>query len=189
MSRRGPVRSLVAIVIGLGFLAGCAATRETCGAAARPEGDVAGYELGPGDQVRVNVFRQPDLSGSYRLDGDGDLALPLAGEIRAGRLTTRSLEQAIAARLREGDYLRDPQVSVQVLTYRPFYIVGEVRRPGGYEYRNGMTLTNAAALAGGYTYRAKASAATIERGACTMQARPDTPVLPDDVIRVPVRFF
>ena len=76
-----------------------------------------------------------------------------------------------------------------MLTYRPFYIVGEIRRPGEYDYRNGMTLLNVAALAGGYTYRARTSAATIERGACTMRARPDTPVLPDDVIRVPERFF
>ena len=189
MPRWGSAQSLVALVIGLGVLDGCAATNETCGAGAAIQRDVAGYELGPSDLVQVNVFRQEDLSGRFRLDGDGDLALPLAGEISAGHLTTRELEQTIAARLREGGYLRDPQVSIQVLTYRPFYIVGEIRRPGEYEYRNGITLTNAAALAGGYTYRARASAATIERGACTMRTRPDTPVLPGDVIRVPERFF
>ena len=189
MSRWGRMKALVALLIGLALLTGCAATGVTCGAEAAPETDVAGYQLGPGDLVRVNVFQQADLSGQFRLDGDGDLALPLAGEISAGRLTTRGLEQAIAARLREGNYLLNPQVSVQVLTYRPFYIVGEIRRPGEYEYRNGMTLMNAAALAGGFTYRARESAATIERGACTMGAGPDTPVLPGDVIRVPERFF
>jgi protein involved in polysaccharide export with SLBB domain len=188
MSRWGAVQSLVALVVGLGLLAGCTATRETCGAEAVQEG-VAGYQLGPGDLVQVNVFRQVDLSGQFRLDGDGELALPLAGEIDAGRLTTRELEQAIAARLRERNYLLDPQVSVQVLTHRPFYIVGQIRRPGEYEYRSGMTVINAAALAGGYTHRARASAVTIERGACTMRVRPDTPVLPEDVIRVPERFF
>ena len=78
MSRRGPVKQFVAVVVGLGLLAGCAATRETCGAEAAQEG-VAGYQLGPGDVVHVNVFRQADLSGRFRLDGDGDLALPLAG--------------------------------------------------------------------------------------------------------------
>ena len=188
MSRWGAVKSLVALLVGVGLLAGCAATGETCGAETAREGGV-GYQLGPGDLVQVNVFRQADLSGRFRLGGDGDLALPLAGEIDAGRLTTRELEQAIAARLRERNYLLDPQVSVQVLTYRPFYIVGQVRRPGEYEYQNGMTLINAAALAGGYTPRARTSAVTIERGACTMRVRPDTPVLPEDVIRVPERFF
>jgi protein involved in polysaccharide export with SLBB domain len=182
------VKQLFALVVGIGLLAGCAATGETCGAEPAQE-RVAGYQLGPGDLVQVNVFRQADLSGRFRLDGDGDLALPLAGELSAGRLTTRELEQAIAARLRERNYLLDPQVSVQVLTYRPFYIVGQVRRPGEYEYRNGMTVINAAAVAGGYTHRARASAVTIERDACTMGVRPDTPVLPEDVIRVPERFF
>jgi polysaccharide export outer membrane protein len=189
MSRWRPVKAPFALVIGVALLAGCAATKETCAPEVATRSDGAGYRLGPGDLVRVNVFGQADLSGEFRLGGEGDLALPLAGEISAGRLTTRKLEQAIAARLRERDFLRNPQVSVQVLTYRPFYIVGEVRRPGEYEYQNGMTLINAAALAGGYTYRAKVSGATIERGDCVMGSRPDTPVLPGDVIRVPERFF
>jgi protein involved in polysaccharide export with SLBB domain len=189
MSHAWACRVLIALILGTGILAGCAATPAPCATAARPEAAVAGYRLGPGDLVRVTVFRQPDLSGQFRLDGDGDLALPLAGEIRAGRLTTRELEQAIAARLRDANYLLNPQVSIQVLTYRPFYIVGEIGRPGEYEYQNGMTVINAVALAGGYSHRAKASAATIERGACIMPAGPDTPVLPSDVIRVPERFF
>lgn len=189
MSRTPACRALAALLLGIGILAGCAATGAPCATAPPPEAAVAGYRLGPGDLVRVTVFRQPDLSGQFRLDGDGELALPLAGEIRAGRLTTRELEQAIAARLRDANYLVNPQVNVQVLTYRPFYIVGEVRRPGEYEYQNGLTLINAVALAGGYSYRAKASAATIERGACILPAGPDTPVLPSDVIRVPERFF
>ena len=189
MSHALGCRALAALILGMGSLAGCAATPAPCATAAAPETAVAGYRLGPGDLVRVIVFRQPDISGEFRLDGDGDLALPLAGEIRAGRLTTRELEQAIGARLRDANYLLNPQVSIQVLTYRPFYIVGEIRRPGEYEYQNGMTLINAVALAGGYSHRAKAAAATIERGACIVPARPDTPVLPSDVIRVPERFF
>jgi polysaccharide export outer membrane protein len=82
-----------------------------------------------------------------------------------------------------------PQVSVQVLTYRPCYILGEVSRPGGYEYKKGMTVINAVALAGGFTYRAKTGAASIERGTCTLGAQADTPVLPGDIIRVPERLF
>lgn len=189
MSHASACRVLIALIFGVGILAGCAATPAPCATAAQPETALAAYQLGPGDLIRVTVFRQPDLSGQFRLDGDGDLALPLAGEIRAGRLSTRELEQTIAARLRDANYLVNPQVSVQVLTYRPFYIVGEIRRPGEYEYKNGMTVINAVALAGGYSHRAKASAVTIERGACIMPAGPNTPVLPSDVIRVPERFF
>ena len=188
MSLASARTGLAALVLSVSILTGCATEPAPCATAASSE-TAPGYRLGPGDLVRVTVFRQPDLSGQFRLDGDGDLALPLAGEIRAGHLTTRELEQAIAAQLREARYLLDPQVSVQVLSYRPFYIVGEIRRPGEYEYRNGMTVINAVALAGGFSHRAKASAATIERGACIVPAQPDTPVRPSDVIKVPERFF
>jgi polysaccharide export outer membrane protein len=189
MVRSGPVKLRVALIVGLACLAGCAGTTNTCGPQVAKGVDIAGYELGPGDLVRVNVFQQTELSGQFRLDGDGHLALPLAGEIQAGGLTTRELEQAIATRLREGNYLVNPQVGAQVLTYRPFYILGEVNKPGQYEYKNGMTVINAAALAGGYTYRAKTGVASIERGDCTMAAEVDTAVLPGDIIRVPERFF
>jgi protein involved in polysaccharide export with SLBB domain len=180
---------LAALLVVIGLLAGCAAAPAPCATNAPAEAAPAGYRLGPGDLVRVTVFRQPDLSGEFRLDGDGHLALPLTGEVHAGNLTTRELEQAIAAQLRDGNYLLNPQVGAQVLTYRPFYIVGEVSRPRQYEYRDGMTVINAVAMAGGYRHRAKASAVTIERGACIMPAEPDTLVLPNDVIRVPERFF
>jgi protein involved in polysaccharide export with SLBB domain len=181
--------ALATLLLVIGFLAGCAATPAPCATKAPPKAALASYRLGPGDLVRVTVFRQPDLSGQFRLDGDGHLALPLAGEVRAGSLTTRELEQAIAARLRDGSFLLNPQVGAQVLTYRPFYIVGEVSRAGQYEYRDGMTVINAVAMAGGYRHRAKDSAVTIEREACIMPAQPDTLVLPNDVIRVPERFF
>jgi protein involved in polysaccharide export with SLBB domain len=184
-----PRAGLAMFLLVIGVLAGCAATPAPCATNVPPDAALAGYRLGPGDLVRVTVFRQPDLSGQFRLDGDGHLPLPLAGEVRAGNLTTRELEQAIAAQLRDGNFLVDPQVGAQVLTYRPFYILGEVGRAGQYEYRDGMTLINAVAMAGGYRHRAKASAVTIERGACIMPAQPDTPVLPNDVIRVPERFF
>jgi polysaccharide export outer membrane protein len=183
------VRLRIALVAALVCLTACTTTDGSCGPAAAQDADIASYELGPGDLVRVTVFRQPDLSGQFRLDGDGTLALPLAGEVQAGGLTTRDLEQAIAASLLEGDYLLSPQVSVEVLTYRPFYILGEINRPGQYEYKNGMTVINGVALAGGFTYRAKTGEASIERGTCTLGAQADTPVLPGDIIRVPERFF
>ena len=153
---------------------------------------VAGYQLGPNDQIRVTVFRHEDLSGEFELDGEGYFAMPLVGEILAGGLTARQLENEIEVQLKGGGYLVNPQVSLEVLNYRPFYIVGEVRQPGSYAYVNGMTVINAVALAGGFTYRASQSSITITRGGSggsEAYAEPQTQVLPGDVIEVPERFF
>lgn len=181
---------LAALALILGLLAACSTSvRPNCPASVQDQTAATGYRLGPHDEVQVTVFRQPDLSGRFALDGEGDLALPLVGVIPAGGLTMRRLEDAIEARLVEENLLVNPQVSVQLLTYRPFYILGEVARPGAYEYRDGMTVINAVALAGGYSYRAKTTAVTIERGNCHMATEPDTVVLPGDIITVPERFF
>jgi protein involved in polysaccharide export with SLBB domain len=118
MLRRPGRAGLAVLLLVSGLLAGCAATPAPCATNAPPDAAPAGYRLGPGDLVRVTVFRQPDPSGEFRLDGDGHLALPLAGEFHAANLTTRELEQAIAAQLRDGNYLLNPQVGAQVLTYR-----------------------------------------------------------------------
>jgi polysaccharide export outer membrane protein len=153
---------------------------------------VAGYALGAGDQLRVTVFRHEDLSGEFALDGNGNFAMPLIGEIRGGGRTSRDLENDIETALKEGGYLVNPQVSIEVLNYRPFYIIGEVNTPGSYPYVNGMTVINAVALAGGYTYRASEGSVTITRGGANGQRFPvqaTTQVLPGDIINVPERFF
>jgi protein involved in polysaccharide export with SLBB domain len=182
-------RRLGALLLGaVLLLAACADLPDSCGPSAGA-GDATGYRVGAGDQLRVTVFRQPDLSGPLQVDGQGYLAMPLVGRIAADGLTTQALQDAIEARLREGDYLVDPDVSIAVLTYRPFYILGEVARPGRYEYRDGMTVINAVALAGGYTTRARTSEVTIRRAGCTFVAQPDTTILPDAVITVPERFI
>jgi polysaccharide export outer membrane protein len=175
--------------LGVAMVAACAGAPATCAPSVAKAADVSGYRLGPGDEVQVTVFGQEDLSGRFKLDGEGGLALPLVGEIAANRLTTREVEQGIADRLRAGNYLVSPQVGIQVMTYRPFYILGEVQKPGQYPYRNGMTVVNAVALAGGYTYRARTSKVTIRRGDCTLVAQPDSVVLPDEIITVPERFI
>jgi polysaccharide export outer membrane protein len=156
------------------------------------EASVAGYKLGPGDQMRVTVFRHEDLSGEFAVDGEGFFALPLVGEIMAAGLTARQLENEIEIRLKSGGYLVDPQVSLEVLNYRPFYIIGEVNNPGSYQYVNGMNVINAVALAGGFSYRADQDDITISRGGSAgprIEALPDTAVLPGDIIEVPERFF
>lgn len=151
------------------------------------------YRLGPGDRVRIIVFNQKDMTGEYLVDGTGLLSFPLIGQVKAGGLTAGELEREITNKLKP-DYLRDPNVSVVVLTYRPFYIVGEVKTPGSYAYVTGMTVINAVALAGGFTYRAREGSFYVDRTGkdgkkSRIDASPETPVVPGDVITVRERYF
>jgi protein involved in polysaccharide export with SLBB domain len=152
----------------------------------------AAYRLGSGDEIRVTVFGHKDLSGDFTVDGSGLVALPLVGNIEAGGLALREFEQNIIRALKP-DYLKNPRVSAEVLNYRPFYIIGEVNKPGSYPFVNGMSVVNAVALAGGYTYRARENRLLIIRATDTTRAKQaadhDTAVLPGDVIEVPERFF
>ncbi|MEM7398226.1 MAG: polysaccharide biosynthesis/export family protein [Pseudomonadota bacterium] len=148
------------------------------------------YKLGSGDQVRITVFGQEDLSGEFELDGGGAFSMPLIGTVQALSQSPRQLEQIIASKLLDG-YLKNPRVSVEVLNYRPFYILGEVNEPGSYPYRAGMTILNAAAMAGGFTYRADEGDIEVSRGGSgepTVMV-PETIVQPGDVIRVNERLF
>lgn len=149
------------------------------------------YKLGSGDRLRVTVFGHEDLSGEFEIGPSGTIAFPLVGEIQVDGTTLRQTEQAIVSALKP-DYLKNPQVGIEVLNYRPFYIIGEVKQPGSYPYVNGMSVVNAVALAGGFTYRAKEGGITITRGGAegeAVEVEPTTPVLPGDVIEVPERFF
>ena len=149
------------------------------------------YRLGRGDRVRVTVFGHEDLSGEFDVGAAGSVSLPLVGDVPAQDRTAGQLEDAIRQKL-QPDYLTNPRVSVQVLKYRPFYILGEVKNPGSYPYSSGMTVINAVALAGGYTYRARQSKIFIIReNAPGKKERVDqnTMVLPGDTIEVSERFF
>jgi protein involved in polysaccharide export with SLBB domain len=188
----------VVCMIGLGLMTACSSspsTPRTVAAAATTGGEagVEGYRLGAGDRVRVTVFRHVDLSGEFQLDGEGFFAMPLVGEIQGGGLNSRQLETEIEKRLKDGGYLVNPQVGVEVLNYRPFYIIGEVNSPGSYQYVNGMTVINAVALAGGFTYRADQDDIVINRGGSqgpeVEDVMLDTEVLPGDIINVTERFF
>jgi protein involved in polysaccharide export with SLBB domain len=150
------------------------------------------YVLGSGDKIHVIVFGQPDLTGDYAIDGSGQIAMPLIGGVEAGGLTPTTLEQHIAEKLTP-KYLQNPRVSVEVMAYRPFYIVGEVRNPGSYPFVSGMTVINAVALAGGFDYRARDDSFYLMRGKGDGRrkyvAYQDTPVAPGDVITVRERYF
>jgi protein involved in polysaccharide export with SLBB domain len=191
-----------------GWLAGCglAVALAACGGGSGPppalptpppggagaaDLTTSAYRLGSGDRIKVTVFRHEDLSGEFTLDGAGNFAMPLIGEVQGYGLNTRELEERIEAKLQDG-YLVDPQVGIEVLNYRPFYILGEIKAPGAYPYVNGMTVLNAVALAGGFSYRAKQDDFLLQRGGSntgSTEVPGDTPLLPGDIVTVQERFF
>ena len=152
----------------------------------------ATYRLSAGDRVLITVFGHENLSGEFEINGAGVISMPLISDVDAAGLTPNELEAAIVDALKP-DYLRDPSVSAEVVTFRPIYIIGEVVNPGSYPYTNGMSVINAVAVAGGFSYRAKKNKLVILRdnGNQTIEIKVDldTVVLPGDVIEIPERFF
>jgi polysaccharide biosynthesis/export protein len=150
------------------------------------------YVLRPNDQIRVQVYNEPNISGDYKIDGGGTVSIPLAGRLRAAGLTTAQLERSIVLHV-DGSLLKDPHVNVQVSTFSPFFVRGEVKQPGQFQYMPGLTVGDAVAMAGGYTYRADESAAFVRRsGGAQEEVRTlsfDTPISPGDNIRIPERYF
>jgi protein involved in polysaccharide export with SLBB domain len=157
--------------------------------AASPSG---AYILGPTDRVRLKVYGEPDITGEYEVDANGNVSIPLAGQVKAAGLTTKQLERNITSALAKG-IVRDPRVNVEMVAYRPFYILGEVKKSGEYPYRVGLTVLDAVATAGGYTYRANEGKVYLRRAGSTVEEiyPMDAPVLvyPGDNVRVPERYF
>ena len=151
-----------------------------------------GYRLGPGDRIQISVFNQDDLSGEYELDGNGRFSMPLVGTVVATGMSPSQLETVLVDRLKP-DYLVNPRVFIQVLNYRPYYIIGEVQSTGAYPYVAGMTYLTAIAIAGGYTYRGKKGDVYVIRGSDPdreeIKLDVDMKVQPGDIIRVAERLF
>lgn len=188
---RGVLRGARGFACGLSLVVLIMIVCTALGHSARAAEDLAAsYGLGPGDEVRVTVFNQPDMSGQFLIGADGMIALPLVGNIKAQGVSVRELETRIQDALRP-DFLKNPAVNVEVLNYRPFYILGEVYKPGSFPYVSGMRVVNAVALAGGYTARASKEGIFIERAGSKerIKANSQTLVLPGDVIHVQERFF
>ena len=148
--------------------------------------------LGSGDKIRVITFGEESLTGEFFVGGEGKVSLPLVGELPAAGKTAREFQTEVEDSLKQG-YLKEPKVSVEVLTYRPFYILGEVMKPGEYPYTNHLTVLNAVATAAGFTYRADTKKVFIKR-ANEGQERvypltTGTQVAPGDTIRIGERFF
>ena len=150
------------------------------------------YLLDSGDKVRVVVFGQDNLSRVYSVDTSGYVSLSLIGPVAARNCTTVELAKHIADLLRQ-KYVKDPKVSVEVEAYRPFFILGEVKRPGQFPYVNAMTVETAVAIAEGYTERANERKVRLTRRfggvLSTVMVPTDYPVQPGDTISVLERFF
>jgi polysaccharide biosynthesis/export protein len=151
-----------------------------------------GYRVGAGDRLTIRVAGETDLTSEYVVDPSGNISLPYVQTIVVAGLSTPLIEKAITARLRAG-YLRDPQVSVQVTSLRPFYILGEVNTAGSFSYQAGMTVQNAVAIAGGYGARADQGPVLITRrnarGTATYKVPVTTQIYPGDVVYVRERWF
>jgi polysaccharide export outer membrane protein len=150
------------------------------------------YTLATGDRLRIIVFGQDNLSNIYTVDSTGRISMPLIGPVKVGGLSTAELEKAIEAKLK-GGFLREPKVTVEIETYRPFFILGEVTTPGQFAFVNGMTVQMAVAIAGGFTPRGYKEAAEITRhtarGPITATVPITYPVRPRDTILIKERWF
>lgn len=184
------------------FLAACSGTQPYASggvasasavASTAPEAvDSSDYKLGTTDKVKVTVYNEPTLSGEFVIGPNKTISFPLIGAVEAQGMTASELAAALTARLGDG-YLRDPKVAVEVLTYRPFYILGEVNKPGQYDYSQGMTILQAIATAEGFTYRANKKTILLKRAGSEQEVStkitPSLPVRPGDTIRIAERYF
>jgi polysaccharide export outer membrane protein len=155
--------------------------------AAKP--DVSSYHLGPGDRLEIKVLGADELTGQYSVQDDGTIRMLMVGEIPAAGFTPEQVHTKIEDNLKAGRFITQPHASVALLTYRPFYIVGEIASPGGYSYVSGMKVLSAVAAADGYTYRANQNYVILTRNGEDSRADIMSSVQPEDIIRAPERYF
>jgi polysaccharide export outer membrane protein len=172
------------------LVSACAAGR---GLPDLPSTPPTAYRLGPGDVVRLITFGEDSLSGEFRVSDSGTIALPLVGIVRASGLSPDALATRVSEALEKANMLRGPSVSAEVTAYRPIFVLGEVSKPGQYPYQPGMTMVTAAAVAGGFTYRAIQDYASVVRTqdgeAFEGKASRQSFIQPGDVITVFERRF
>jgi polysaccharide export outer membrane protein len=151
------------------------------------------YHLGAGDQVRIITFSDEQLTGDFRVNDSGNIALPLLGPVHAQGLTTNQLEGQVAEALRAKNLYRDPSVAVEVISYRPVFVLGEVSKPGQFSYQPGMSVITSVAVAGGFTYRAVDDMASVVRDVDgkpeEFRATRQTLLRPGDVVTIYERHF
>ena len=180
-----------AMVVGLTTLSGCstASSRLDPLAAVAP----SPYRVGAGDEVRISVGGLDAITNTYVIGDTGMISLPMLAPIAVAGRTVAEMQDAIAQELRTRQLVNDPNVQAQVVKYRPFFILGEVQRPGQYPYVPGMSVLNAVSIAGGYTFRAQRKYAAISRPAGDRivegRAGPNTPILPGDTVTIDESWF
>ena len=163
------------------------------------EADVVdSYKLGPGDLISISVYGEDDLSLNVRIGSSGSISYPLLGDVWVLGLTTKQLEVKLVNGLK-GPFLIDPSVTVSMLEYRPFYVNGEVKRPGSYSFHPGLTVDRAISIAGGFTERASKNKIFVERnGVSGNDERGESAkksvslkdaVMPGDVLTIEQSFF
>ncbi len=190
--------SLFAMVSATAFFGACANTsldsepRFVSANATKPQrGAERIYRIGIGDKLKVSVFGEENLSGEFEVNNLGQVSLPLVGEQPAKGLTLQEFRNQYVRLLSDG-YLKNPRVTADILNYRPIYVHGEVKSGGEFKFKSGLTLRDAVAMAGGYTYRADESYVYIGREGerdVSVRTPSDIVILPGDNIRVPERFF
>jgi polysaccharide export outer membrane protein len=185
------LRILASLLVGgwVSVLAGCTDRAPLAEPATVGSGP---YLLGTGDRLRIVVYDQPSLTNLYEVDASGQISMPLVGDIAASEATVDELAHRIEAKLASG-YLRDPNVTVEVAIYRPFFVLGEVGNPGQFTYVPGLTAEMAVAVAGGYTDRANKRVVRISRTINGKLYESRIPVIelirPGDTVYVPESLF
>ena len=191
-----PIRKAMHAILALGALAlsACASGPSVGGAndVAPAGAGMNSYRLGSGDEIKVTVYGEPDLSGNFTVDGDGQITMSLIGQVEVGKMTLGEASEKLQSKLKDG-WLRDPKVAIELVKGRPYYILGEVNKPGEYPFSSGLTVMNAIASAGDFTYRAdkgriliKSVDSPVER---EVELTPSTQVRPGDTIRIRERLF
>jgi polysaccharide export outer membrane protein len=185
------VKLVLALLALSGFaLSGCAGAPSRLADGGMP---ATSYNLAAGDKLRITVYSEPGLTGEYAINSSGNVAFPLIGDVPATSGPVEKLAAVITSKLASG-YVKDPRVNVEVLNYRPYYILGEVNKPGQFPYSVNLTIEQAVAAAGGYSYRANMRYAIVRRAngaqeySVDLRGRPSY-VQPGDTIRIGERYF
>jgi polysaccharide export outer membrane protein len=187
---------ILGLVLSALLLSGCAASgKDLISSGSRfseSTNPSEGYKLGVGDRLKIIVFEEPSLSGEFVVGATGTISLALIGEVNVIDRSITEVERSLEASFSQG-FLRNPRVAVEVASYRPFFILGEVNAPGQYPYLNGLTVLNAIATAQGFSPRAQRKQVFIRRaGDANEQLYSLTPALkayPGDTIRLGERYF
>jgi protein involved in polysaccharide export with SLBB domain len=183
------------VMVGLATVS-CSGSKDSAASDAARNGPedvvrVEDFRLAPGDKIHLTVFNEDNITDDYEIDPEGLISVPLAGVVKAGGLRKVDLEKALADKL--GSLLKDPLITISVVAFRPFYIIGEVEKPGEYPFRTSLNVVSAMAIAGGSTYRANKGHVLIQRGGVgdykEYPMLPTIKVYPGDLVKVPERFF